>query len=239
VTLPAESPPASVAGRRPRLWPSIAMLVAGVAVGVTGVVLFVVVGLDGILGASAHPAPATVAVHCQVGDYYVYQRVGTARSGTGLPVSSPGRVTISHVSVTGPSGARVNVWVGDGSETITVGPTSYENAVGFHAVVPGVYRVRVAGVIPTSIVVAPSVGSQFLRAAPWLGLAGAGGLLAVGGAVWLIVALVHRRRVGRIDPWGGPPPPIPPGAVPPGPWLPRNYDPFPAPSAGPAPPPPT
>ena len=130
-----------------------------------------------------------------------------------------------------------------GSETITLGSSSYQNAVRFHAGTPGDYLVRVGAIQPSSIVVAPSLGSQFLRAAPWLALAGFGGLLVVGGVTWLIVALVRRRRVDRPDPWDGPTPAMAPGTVPPGPWLPRNYDPFPAPgpppgaAAEPAPPP--
>ncbi len=253
MTFPAAPPPppppapAPMAGRRPRLWPPIVMLVAGVAIGIAGVVVFFAVGLEGILGATAHQAPTTVAIRCQVGDYYVYQQVGTGRSGPGITTSSPDPLTLTtaQVAVTGPSGGRVETWRGTGAETIALGSISYGNAVGFHAAVPGRYLVRIAEVHPSSIVVAPSLGDAVLRAAPWLGLAGAGGLLAVAGTAWLIVALVRRRRVGRIDPWGGPPPPLAPGAVPPGPWLPRNYDPFPAPApprpappSPPAPPPP-
>ena len=237
MTVPAGPAPAE--GRRSRLWPSIVMLVVGVVAGIAGIVLFVVMGLAGILGATAHRAPTTVAITCQVGDYDVYQYIGIQSSGTGGTVSGGGQVTMtaSDVEVTGPSGGRVAVADADGSETITLGSSSYQNAVRFHAGTPGVYLVRVAAVQPSSIVVAPSLGSQFLRAAPWLVLAGAGGLLVVGGVAWLIVAIVRRRRVATTDPWGGPAPPLAPGAVPPGPWLPRNYDPFPAPGPPPGAPP--
>jgi hypothetical protein len=218
------------------------MLVVGVVAGVVGFALFIAVGLSGILGAVAHQAPVTLTVQCQVGDYYVYQDTGTRQSAGGTSVTTSGEVTMTtaDVRVTGPDGNRVATFTGSGAETITIGSAQYADAVGFHASTSGAYLVRIAAVTPSSVVVAPSVGSQFLRAAPWLALAGVGGLLVVGGVAWLVIAIVRRRRTDRPDPWGGPAPPLPPGAVPPGPWLPRNYDPFPAPPpAPPAPPPPS
>jgi hypothetical protein len=232
---PAPAVPNLPVPRRPRLWAPISLLVVGVAVGVAGLVLFLAVGLSGLLGATAYRTPATVAIRCQVGDYYVYQQVGSRQSGPGYSYTHTGLITLTpgDVVVAGPDGNQVATWAGNGSETITEGSVIYSDAVGFHADTAGTYRLRITQSAPSTVVVAPSLGSQFLRAAPWLAMAGGGGLLVIGGVVWLVITIVRRRRIDRPDPWSGT---GPPGFVPPGQWYPYPPPPPPAATGYPAPP---
>jgi hypothetical protein len=194
--------------RRPRIWPGITALVAGTLCLVVGLVLFGVVGFAGLVGSPVYQAPVTVSVKCDIGDYYVYQHVGSQISGPGFSYSQSGVPTLTSqkVQVRGPEGAQVATWSTSGGETITKGSWIYVNTVGFHAARAGAYQVHIAAVSPSAVIVGPSLGSQFLRAAPWLIMVGVGGLVAIAGLVLLIVSLVRRNRQNRI-PWdyGGPP----------------------------------
>jgi hypothetical protein len=174
-------------------------LVVGAVCAVVGFLFFGVVGFAGLFGNHVFQAPVTISVKCHVGDYYVYQDVSSF-SRSGLPT-----LTSHLVQVRGPDGTRVATWPTGGGETITEGSSSYVNTVGFHAGKPGTYRVHIAAVSPTGVIVAPSLGSQFVRAAPWLIMVGVGGLVAIAGLVVLIVFLVRRGRQNGIPPYvGGP-----------------------------------
>ena len=199
---PPTAPGLRVVSRRPRIWPAITGLVAGSVCAVVGIALFVLVGFAGLFGSHVVQAPATISVHCLVGDYYVYQYVGSNVSGPGFSFSHSGLPTLTPhlVQVRGPDGTGVATWATGGGETITKDSSTYENAVGFHAARPGTYEVHIAAVSPAAVIVGPSLGSQFVRAAPWLIMVGVGGLGAVTGLVVLIVSLVRRGRQHRGPP---------------------------------------
>jgi hypothetical protein len=184
---------------RPRLWPSIAMLILGSSCVIAGFVLFFVVGVLGLVNSTVYDTPAHVTLQCQVGDYLVYQHTATTDSGPGFSISHGGPLTIGpdQVEVIGPDGSRVPTWSGTGSETITKGSQTYSSAVGFHAAMAGTYSVAVQSTMPTSVIIAPSLGSQVAHAALWLLLSAAGGLIAVVGLVLLIVGSSRRARAGR------------------------------------------
>ena len=193
--------------RRPRIWPAITTLAVGAVFALVGLILFAFVGFSGLLRSHVYRAPVTVSVNCHVGDYYVYQHVGSQVSGPGFSFShsSPPTLTPYQVQVRNPSGSRVTTWATNGSETITQGSSIYADTVGFHVGTSGIYRVHIAAVSPPAVIVGPSLGSQFVHAAPWLIMGGVGGLVAVAGLVVLIVALV--RRGGQNDDfpyYGGP-----------------------------------
>jgi len=194
--------------RRPRIWPAITALVVGSVFAVVGVALLILVGFAGLFGSHVFQAPVTISVRCHVGDYYVYQYVGSQVSGPGFSFSHSGLPTLTRhlVQVRGPDGTRVATWPTGGGETITKGSSTYEDTVGFHADRSGTYEVHIAAVSPPGVIVGPSLGSQFVRAAPWLILVGVGGLVAIAGLVVLIVSLVRRGRQNGIPPYvGGPP----------------------------------
>ena len=85
-------------------------------------------------------------------------------------------------------------WEGTGSETITKGSQTYSSVVGFNAPAAGTYAVTVRSTAQTSVIIAPSLGSQFARGAPWLLLSGIGAIIAVAGLVLLIVKANRRTR---------------------------------------------
>jgi hypothetical protein len=194
---------------RPRLWPWIVTLIFGSACVIAGFVLFFVVGIAGILNSTVYDTPVHVSLHCNVGDYLVYENTATSDSGpaVGITPSGPSAVTPDQVKVVGPGGSRVPTWRGNGAETITKSSGTYSSAVGFHAAAAGTYSVTVESARPTSVIIAPSLGTQVGHAAPWLILSGAGMIVAIAGLVLLIVS-AHRRSRARLQavaagaPWG-------------------------------------
>jgi hypothetical protein len=174
-----------------------------------GLVLFIVIGFAGLQGIRTYNVPVVVTITCRAGDYYVYQQTGSQVSVPGFSHSNSGFPTLrpNNVIVTDPDGAHVSTSSGDGSETITEGTWIYSNAVGFHVSDPGEYQVQITGVSSSRVIVAPSLGSEFLRAAAWLILVGVGALIVVVGGVLLIVALVRRSRAKKHAFYGWPYPP--------------------------------
>ena len=176
-------------------------MVLGGLCGLAGFGLFLANIFPGVLDAPVLKAPTVVAINCRIGDCYLYQRSGSESSGPGYSLSSQGGTTLTtaEVVVMGPNRAPVPTWSGDGSETITEGSAIYASAVGFHATVTGGYEIRINRVTPAALVVAPSLGSAFIRAAPWLLLTGVGvvvGLLGVALLVWA----ARRRHATRSGP---------------------------------------
>jgi hypothetical protein len=195
--------------KKPKVWPPILLIGIG-GLGMTiGLVIFLLSGFAGLVDSPVHQSPTTVDIDCHVGDYYVYQHVGYQESGPGFSYSSSGIPTLrsDQVQVSGPNGIHLGTWSGDGSETITKGSWIYSNAVGFHVSAGGRYTVRITPTLPSTVIVAPSIGSQFVRAAPWLILSGAGGLIAFLGIVLLIVVIIRRRPKSTMVVSGGPPSP--------------------------------
>jgi len=185
---------------RPRRWPSIAMLIFGSACVTVGFVLFFVVGVVGILNSTVYETPVHVSLQCHVGDYLVYQDTATSGTGPAIGIAPSGPLTITpdQVKVVGPSGGRVPTWAGNGAETITKNSRTFNSAVGFHAAVAGSYSVTVESARPASVIIAPSLGSQVVHAAPWLILSGVGMLIAIVGLVLLIV-ISNRRSRARLQ----------------------------------------
>ena len=183
---------------RPAIWPGIVLMVGGAAVGILGIVLFFVFAVSGVLGATVLQQ-RTAEVNCHVGNYYIYVASGHTSSGPGFSTSrtTGTSLTPGQVHVTGPTGQSVTTFSVANDETITKDSTIFRAAVGFHAGVSGTYRVRVTAVVDGGYIVAPSLGSQFARAAGWLSLLGVGALVGIGGLIWLIVALVRRSRLKR------------------------------------------
>ena len=210
---PQTSAPGLGIPRQPRIWPAITALTVGAACVFGGLLLFGIVAVSGFRG-DTYRAPVTFVLRCHVGDYDVYQLAASEVSGhessatkSGLPTLTPKQVT-----VLGPVGAAVATFKSGGGETASIGSSIFVNTVGFHASTSGLYVVHIAAINPSEVFVAPSLGSQFLRAAPWLILVGAGGVVAIAGLVVLIISLARRGRqvaipayyTGPSHPWGTP-----------------------------------
>jgi hypothetical protein len=179
-----------------RRWVPIAFLVEGLLCMVAGIVVFAVGVATQVFVNDTVEAPAKVPIAAHVGDYYVYQLVGTIETGFGYSVSSSGPPTLqsNEVSVTSPTKRHVATWLGSGSETITDNSAIYADAVGFQVSSPGVYVVTIKAVSPRAMIVAPSVGDAFSNSVPWLLLC----LPGLAGVTWGCSLLVVSQRRTRV-----------------------------------------
>ena len=195
---PPAAPKASAESRR-RTAVALSLLIGGAFCGIAGLALFFVTGFAGLLGSTVYDTPVHVVIHCKTGDYYVYQEVGSQISGPGFSFSHTRFPTLmpQDVVVTGPHEEAVATWSASGSETITKSSEIFSNAVGFHVPVSGPYAVTVSSTSPTAVIIGPSLGTQFVEAAPWLILSGVGLPIALVGLVLLIIESNRRRRTNR------------------------------------------
>lgn len=167
------------------------LLIVGLALFVFGIVR----GVGGFvtsLSSIGEPwrAPGSVEQTLEPGTYSLYERVDT-------PVGQQILVTLDpdQVTVTGPQGSVPVTCVSCGASVTTVnaGQQSYQAVVSFRVADPGTYRIRVVGQ-GQEIVVGPSVTQTLGSSATAFGLSAIGGLLALAGAIWLIVELVTGGR---------------------------------------------
>jgi hypothetical protein len=175
---------------------ALVLLIGGAVCGAIGLVLFAVFAVGGLLDTTVYKTPVHVVVDCRSGTYYVYQANGSQYSGPGFSYSYSGLTTLTpgQVRVVGPNGRPDKAWAASGSDTITKGSTRYSNAVGFDTPIAGNYSVTITPSSPTAVIIAPSLGGQFLSAAPWLIFTGVGFPTAIVGLVLLIRESNRRNR---------------------------------------------
>jgi len=182
----------------------------GIVLGVFGYVMFYVAD-GGVDPPRSYDLPATVVIQCGVGNYAVFQATSDVNAvvGTLSNVTRP-TLTSDDVRVSGPGGRSVTTWQSNGSQSMPLDGVEYSDVVGFHAAVAGRYVVKIAYVVPSTVIVGPTLGTLFAHAAPWLLFCGAGFLVGFVGAVILLVAAIRKR-------WSTPAPatdwsaPLPPG----------------------------
>lgn len=200
---PASAP--NQEGSRRQRTLAIALLIGGAMGGVLGLALFAVFAVGGLLDTTALKAPVHVVVACSTGTYYVYQQTGSQFSVPGFSYSHSGFPTLTprQVHVIGPDGRPDTTWSANAAETITKGSTIYSNAVGFEAPKAGDYSVTLTPSSPTTIIIAPSLGGQFLHAVPWLILTGVGFPVGIAGLILLVRESNRRKRRGLLPgPYG-------------------------------------
>ena len=138
-------------------------------------------GFVGSLQSVGQPwvAPQASTQDLTAGAYVVYEQSATRTLGA------------QDVTVTGPAGAvTVNSTI---SSTLTLGDVTYVGIAGFTAPQDGTYTIEVAG-DGQQLVLGPALGKTIGSAFLWIGVASLGGLLALAGGVWLVVALVIGGR---------------------------------------------
>lgn len=174
--------------RRRRGWiVGVVLMVLGVIAVVPGAVKSVLAFVDAFDGPKIS-VPGQRQVHLSEGDYDLYERTSEDASPTLRPTA---------ISVTAADGSTVPIRGTDRSSTIEHGDTSYERAVGFTIPDSGDYEIRVTALEPGEVMVVRSLGSTFRDAVPWIGLASAGGIAFVAGAIVVLVSVL-RRSSGSI-----------------------------------------
>lgn len=161
----------------------VGLVVAGVS-GVNGVRTL----LSGLQPVAQWSSPGTESMTLPEGDWVVFEE--GPRS-----VRSEPTVGWRQLTVVGPQGAvPVRCAYCSGSETLTVGGTTYRGLVRFTATVPGEYSVTTearGANLAVSQSVMRTVGTTFATMA-WVAL---GLLLFLAGAIWLLVLLIlHLTR---------------------------------------------
>lgn len=172
------------------------LLIGGAACTVLGVAIFAAFAIGGLLGDTVYDAPVHVVIDCSTGTYYVYQHTGHQVSIPGFSYTHTQFAALrpGQVVVVSPDGRPVRTWAASGNETITKGSDSYANAVGFNVPAAGNYSVTISPTRETAVIIAPSLGNQFLAAAPWLIITGVGLPVAIVGLVLLIRESSRRKR---------------------------------------------
>ena len=184
---------------------ALALLVGGAVGGIIGLAPFAIFADGGLLNSTVYKAPVHVVVDCSTGTYYVYQQTGSQFSVPGFSYVHTEFPTLTprQVHVVGPDGRPDTTWSASAAQTITKGSAVYSDAVGFDIPTAGDYSVTVTPSSPTAVIIAPSLGGQFLHAAPWLILTGVGFPAAIVGLVLLIRESNRRKRRGLLlGPYG-------------------------------------
>jgi len=178
------------AARRPRLWPWIVTLVAGVALCVACGAVYASSTIVDLFGHTGRPTPLTMRLHLAPGTYEVFQLNAGLSGGFPLPVVQP-----RDVRVTDLAGPHQLGTVPSPGESLVAGGFKYESTVAFSVSHTGDYAVRVASPgTSVNVFVAPSFGTALKRGLVWVGLSVLGALVALFGLVLLIVQVVRRSR---------------------------------------------
>lgn len=198
----------------PSLRTSFIVLGIGIALGVTGGVIAGVTFFRAVLGGPAVSLPAHIHRHLDAGNYEIFQRTGTrALEDDPSSIGDFASLVPDNVRIRTSDGLTVpSESTTDVTETINRGTGVFSGAVKFHAPRSTDYDIDIdySGGEPF-VVIDRTFGDSFRRALPWVGLGGAGALIATVGLVLLIVGIVRRNRASRTAPYvpayaGGPPP---------------------------------
>lgn len=185
--------PLSPAARRPRLWPWIVTLVAGIALCIACGAVYAASTFVDLFSHTGRTTPVTMRLHLTPGTYEVFQ-MNVAGQGTGFLEPD---VLPSDVRVADHAGSLLLGTAPALSESLTAGGSRYQSRVAFTVSHTGDYVVHVASPAGSSVVVfvAPSFATALKRGLGWIGLSVLGALVALLGFVLLIVQVVRRSKM--------------------------------------------
>lgn len=223
MTSPADASAEPAKKPGPGLALSILMIIAGTALGVTGVAVAATKAVHDF-SSPVYIAPGAIHQTLSTGTYNVYESV-VSDSNT-APTVGQG---LTDVEVLDPSNKIVTTTDTAGNEYVGRGGTEYYAVRQFKATAAGRYTIGVRGSAGEKFFVSHTFGDIAKRAAGWLVMMGAGIIIGFVGVVMLIVGIVRRRRARHpafaggyapgYAPAGAAPPP-PTSALPPAGWYP-------------------
>jgi hypothetical protein len=151
--------------------------------------------------------PVDEQLTLRAGRYTVFELTGFTRTRgpvTTTTATEAPPITAADVDVIGPDGSAIQTFeFGSGTEEMTRGESVYSGVVRFTTPEAGVYHVRVSAPGSATVVIAPSFGSGFRAALPWLVAAFASSGAFMFGLLVLIIGAVRRRRQPIPEPaWG-------------------------------------
>ena len=181
----------SPAVRRPRLWPWIVTLVAGIALCVACGVVYASSTIVDLFNHTGRATPVAMRLHLTPGTYEVFQLNAGLSSGFLVPVVQPRDVKVTDLAGPLQLGTVQSPW-----ESLIAGGFKYKSTVAFTVSHTGDYAVQVASPASASVdvFVAPSFATALKRGLGWVGLSVLGALVALLGLVLLIVQAVRRSK---------------------------------------------
>jgi hypothetical protein len=175
-------------------------LLVGVAIALPGIVVMAL-GMWHLVFGATYSVPGTVQLQLHEGRYVVFENTATSRSYGVVTITNGHGVTIdaSQVTVTSDAGVPVVVRNAGRNESIARNSDRYTSAVEFTTPRSGQYVLRFDTAAKTKVMVQPPLGELFSHRVPWLVAIGVGWLVALVGAVMLIVGSTRRGRVRRAE----------------------------------------
>jgi len=172
---------------------SVIVLVLGVVLGGFGLYAALAPLFRTLLEAPGFPTPGQAELHLSSGRYLIYQRTGS--SGFGISESGPTTLTPSDVTVTSPTGERLDVEGYTSNETITRNGSGYTSALEFDAPESGLYIVYISAPGSGRVIVARPLGDTVRKSLKWWGLVAMAAIAVITGTVMWIVGASRRRRL--------------------------------------------
>lgn len=201
-----EDPPVSATqptrpGRAAKL-AGVVLLVIGMVLGGLGVSLAVPKVSGAIVDSLSAPVfttPGDAQVRIKrAGNYLIMQ--GTSYRSSSVTSASGAAVTPGDAALLGPDGRELTLTPTSGNSRVTRDSAEFFDILKFHAPSAGYYRLSVFEPSGVPLIVVPALSDSFRRAAPWIGVALAGGLFGLAGVVLLIVGFTRAARVKNQPP---------------------------------------
>jgi hypothetical protein len=178
--------------------PSLLLAIVVIAAGVIGAATCVGLAVDrfvGMLDGPTATTPGSFTWSLGQGTWLISQRTGSSASAGPVSFTKDNARTLSpsEIGVKGPGGEVLPVSQVEG-ETVTKGSTIYTGVAEFSAHIRGDYSVTFSTPGRDVVLLTPSLGQMGLNELGFVAGGAASGLVALIGAVLLIVGMVRRRN---------------------------------------------
>jgi hypothetical protein len=182
----------------PRLRNCVIMVVVGILVAIPGVVALGL-GLWHEVSGPTITVPGTASLDLGRGTYIVFEKTGSKRQYGPLSVERDDGVTIDsrQVVVTSPDDGTIPVRDSEPNESIDRYSDHYTAAVEFTTPSSGRYSLRFTNTASGTVMVRRPLGDVFRRRVGWIASVAVGWLIALAGAILLLVGYFRRSSDAR------------------------------------------